>query len=294
MADNFIPYNTQLKKLRDKRLIVPSSAKRILEREGYHSIINGYRDPFKFKIHPEFEFINGTNFNEVYSLYKLDRDLRSAYLKKILKIEQAVRSAIAYEFTKSNKKNNRAYLDFRNFDYTRTHKNIMVRGRLETKYIGSDIHRVVSNLSSKLSNSHNKVLKHYITKHQQVPLWILINSLTMGELVYLYTFLKPAQRDKVSSRFNVSDDQFHWFIEQLKIYRNICAHEERFYCYTQGWGMINIWHLYITMINYLPNEECVLLTESIKSIFLKYESEFKTITFDTITTRMGFPNSWHR
>ena len=88
MADNFLPHNTQLRVLRDKHLEVPSRAKRVLEREGYHAVINGYREPFKATTSPEFFFIKGTHFDEVHSLYEFDRELRTIFLKKMLKIEQ--------------------------------------------------------------------------------------------------------------------------------------------------------------------------------------------------------------
>ncbi|MDE8065855.1 Abi family protein [Erysipelothrix rhusiopathiae] len=292
MADYFITHNSQLKKLRKKNLVVPTRAKRILESEGYHAVINGYREPFKSTTSPEFMFIPGTHFDELYALYELDRDLRSVFLKKILKIEQALRSSIAYHFSINNKANNRAYLDFRNFDYTRTHKNIIRNGRIERKLIGNDVHNVIATLSKKMSNPHNDVIKHYITEHQSVPLWIVVNTLTLGELLYLYTFLMPDQRIAVAKDFGVSDDKLHWFIEQLKIYRNKCAHEERFYCYKQRWGMKNVYHLHQKMKLYLTKADANKLDSNVRKTFLKYSSSFKSIPFANILIEMGYPTNY--
>ncbi|CAM3512514.1 Abi family protein [Erysipelothrix sp. HDW6B] len=292
MADIFLTHNTQLKKLRNKNLEVPARAKRILESEGYHAVINGYRDPFKATTSPEFIFLPGTHFDEIYALYEMDRDLRNVFLKKILKIEQALRSSIAYHFSSNNKSNNRAYLDFRNFDYTRTQKNIMKHGKLRTKYIGTDVHNVIATLSKKMSSSHNEVIKHYITEHQSVPLWILVNTLTMGELLYLYTFLMPNQRAAVAKDFNVTDDELHWFIEQLKIYRNKCAHEERFYCYKQSWGMTDVYHLHNRMKFFFTKSDANKLDRNVINTFTKYSSSFKTIPFSNLLTEMGYPANY--
>ena len=73
----FKTHNQQLKILRDRGLEVPSEKKRDLENENYYNIINGYKDLFlciDSRGLPEVpeKFIEGTHFDEVFSLYKLD------------------------------------------------------------------------------------------------------------------------------------------------------------------------------------------------------------------------------
>lgn len=292
MADKFITHNTQLKKLRDKGLIVPSRAKRILESESYHAVINGYREPFVATTYPEFMFLPGTHFDEVYQLYEFDRDLRNLYMKKMLKIEQSIRSSVAYHFSKANRNNNRAYLDFRNFDHNRNKKYIEVGTTLKQKWIGTDVHNVIATLSKKMSNPHNEVIKHYITEHLSVPLWIIVNTLTMGELLYLYLFLKPDQRDAVANDFNATDNELQWFLEQLKIYRNKCAHDERFYCYKQSWGMTDLFHLHNKMKTFLRPQDAKSLESKLNKLFSKYDNKFLTIPFSNILLDMGFPPTY--
>lgn len=295
MADKFLPHRTQLQILRNKGLSIPNGSKamRILEREGYHSIINGYRDLFCHSKTPTFSFKRGSQFDEIHALYDFDRDLRNVFLKKILKIEQTLRSTIAYEFSKRNRNNNRAYLDFRNFDFNRKHKNVKKRGgRLEAKWLNKDVHSVISMLNNKMSNQYNSVIKHYITEHQSVPLWILLNTVTLGELENVYVFLTPDTRNSVAKKFNFSDDELHWFITQLKIYRNICAHEERFFCSKQSWGLIDIYHLYQKMMVLLPNSDANRFSGQVKSLIKKYSPKFSTISFDQISDLMGFPRNF--
>lgn len=292
MADQFLPYRTQLQHLRSKGLFIPNGSKamRILEREGYHAIINGYRDPFCHASTPTFSFKNGTHFDEVHALYEFDRDLRNIYLKKMLRLEQNIRSSIAYSFSKRNRTNNRAYLDFRNFDYRRTEKTISTRhGGTRSVKLNKDVHFVTSMLNSKMSNRYNNVIKHYVSEHQSVPLWILVNTLTIGELEHLYIFLTPTIRDEVSNVFSLTDQELQWFISQLKIYRNICAHEERFYCSSQSWGMINIYSLYQKMIVLLPTTDANRFTTQLSNLFKRYQGKFTTINFSDILTKMGFP-----
>lgn len=84
-SDKMKPFKThrqQLSILRSRGLNIKdgSKAMRILERENYYSLINGYKDLFLLKdsnnkvIEPE-RYITGTSFDEIYNLYCFDRDL---------------------------------------------------------------------------------------------------------------------------------------------------------------------------------------------------------------------------
>lgn len=80
----FESHNKQLKILRRRGMEVPSSAKRDLENENYYNIINGYKDLFlELDVNGNFlvpdKYKQGTHFKEVFSLYKLDRNLGMFY-----------------------------------------------------------------------------------------------------------------------------------------------------------------------------------------------------------------------
>lgn len=88
-------YRQQLSKLRSRGMIIKkgsqgSRAMRILERENYYNVINGYKE--LFLDHPataasDEQYKAGTTFDEVYALYCFDREIRGIYLKYLLKIE---------------------------------------------------------------------------------------------------------------------------------------------------------------------------------------------------------------
>lgn len=90
----FKTYRQQLAILRSRGLSIPNGSKamRILERENYYSLINGYKDLFLVRdvtgksVSPE-QYIPGTTFDELYSLYTFDRALRNILLEAILKFE---------------------------------------------------------------------------------------------------------------------------------------------------------------------------------------------------------------
>ena len=85
----FMTYAQQIKHLKSKGLIVSNSEmpKRVLANENYYNVINGYKELFvdKDKSTEEKEVYKvGSNFSELYSLYKFDCELKAVLLKKYL------------------------------------------------------------------------------------------------------------------------------------------------------------------------------------------------------------------
>lgn len=89
MADkSYKSYRQQLNILRSRGLKIGkgaqgSRAMRILERENYYNVINGYKELFlssKSTLSSNETFKSGTTFNEIYALYSFDRELRNIYI----------------------------------------------------------------------------------------------------------------------------------------------------------------------------------------------------------------------
>lgn len=81
---------------------------RILEKENYYSLINGYKDLFlqvDAKGDPQLpeKYKNGTTFDEIYKLFCFDRDLRNTLLEYLLKFESNIKSKISYRFSEKYK-----------------------------------------------------------------------------------------------------------------------------------------------------------------------------------------------
>ena len=88
-------------------------AKNILLNSNYYNIVNGYKDLFLDDKNKTL-YKCGTQFEEIYALYDFDRQLRNIFLEFILKIENSLRSLIAYEFSKTYGNDN--YLKLENFE----------------------------------------------------------------------------------------------------------------------------------------------------------------------------------
>jgi abortive infection bacteriophage resistance protein len=289
---DFQTHNQQIQQLRKKGLVITNSSKvkRLLESDNYYTIVNGYRELFAASTTP-FRFLPGTGFMEIYSLYDLDRELRGIYLKYLLKIEKTLQTLSSYYFSKENKRNNRAYLDFRKF-------------RVPTPASGfpqaSDIHKTISMFSTKMANTHDTAIQHYITKHQEVPFWVLANSLTMGDIGYVYYFMMDAQRRELAQHLTnlrrteyrdktikVTEHDIDIMLFFGKFFRNSCAHNERFFC--KGTQKIqNIKILLDKSKDFLTKRDFLSFSNSIHRLFDDYAPKFITISISSIRRKAGF------
>jgi len=113
----FLDYNSQLAYLKQKHLTIAddSSAQTALEKIGYYSLINGYKDIFK---NPSSNtFYPETTFNDILSLYLFDAELRDVFLKYILIFEKHIKSSLSYHFSHLYGSGIAFYQDIRNYDY---------------------------------------------------------------------------------------------------------------------------------------------------------------------------------
>jgi len=182
-------------------------------------------------------------------------------------------------------------LDFRNFRLPADKKGYPKK---------SEIHKTIAMFSAKMSDEHNEFLQHYITKRQEIPFWVLINTLTMGEIFYVFYYLKDSQRNAIALYFtkhrrkeynnlsiNISVNEIDTFLSYARHFRNSCAHNERFYC--KNTAMIqDIKKLKDKMGNFLSKKDFATFQKKIDSIFLKYTSAFSTVSILTIKRKAGF------
>ena len=115
---NYKTFDDQINILQERGLIINDidQAKEILEIHNYYNVINGYKDLFCYTDENKNEkFIKGTTFNEIYSLYEFDRELRAIIFKYTLQIENTLSTLVSHVFSKYHGVEN--YLRYSNFDF---------------------------------------------------------------------------------------------------------------------------------------------------------------------------------
>lgn len=217
MKKQFKTYEEQLDILISKGLIVDNDTLKILRKNNYYFLINRYKNVF---IEPNVKpnvFKKGTHFNEIVSLYNFDRNLRIILLKYIITIENTLKSIISYEFSKKYDYN---YLDINSYD----NFNFDEKRVNELKGFFKSINNIIKN-----SLKHEKHLRYYKENYEDIPLWIVINNLSLGMLISFYSYMKKEDRENVAREFEISSTELYNFLEVLLHFRNYSAHNQRIF-----------------------------------------------------------------
>ena len=98
-----------------------------------------------------------------------------------------------------------------------------------------------------LRNSKNEAVDYYRENNNgKVPLWVLSNALTFGNIEHFFNLMKPRERTKVCKRiaqatgrlgqgnpyFDPKDARLA--LDPIVKFRNKCAHDDRLYCAKVG------------------------------------------------------------
>lgn len=196
----------------------------VLSQCNYYNLINGNKELFlDYKRinedpHHHEVFKPNTTIEELKALYDFDRELRILTLKYLFIIERKFKSNLAYYFEQFHKSPN-AYLyaeSYNQYKIKEINKTIII---LKKEY----------NRASRTETSH----KHYIKSIEHVPLWVFINFISFGTCSKMYKNMNPKEQTLISkclASIN-TPSMFATFMEYLTNIRNICAHDERLYCY---------------------------------------------------------------
>ncbi|MBQ9258516.1 MAG: Abi family protein [Neisseriaceae bacterium] len=230
---NFTDFEQQIKILKQRNLsfISEEFAYVSLKRFGYYNIINGYKDPYIEKTkNGEEIYKSGVTFEQIFSLYQLDRNLRNAVINSMLEIEDNLRNAVAHIIAESFTAEEKKYLDRTNY---RSGRNRNGETQLDS---------IMKKFNKILQDKTLEPVIHYKETYNNVPPWILLKGASFGNLVNFIKILKPAQKNKVISLiYNIkeeiiSTDDFikNLFSDTIFVcldYRNRSAHGGRIYNY---------------------------------------------------------------
>ena len=185
----FITYSEQLNVLTQKKQLNISDlsyAEGKLHDIGYYSLIDGYKDIFYNPMTRTYE--EGTNFTDIVALYEFDENLRSLVFKYICHVEQKIRSLISYSFCEAFSENQSAYLNPTNYNIS--NKN------------SRDITKLISILTYEANqNTEHSYVVYQRNTYGNVPLWVIMKTLTLGQTSKMYSFMLPSIKSKVSVHY---------------------------------------------------------------------------------------------
>lgn len=211
----FLTYEQQIDLLKNKGLNIPDSEKAItlLKEHSYFDLINGYKKPFKAE---DGNYKKNISFDDIYCLYCFDDELRYALIKRIMEVEIHIKSLLSYSFCEQFGDEEAGYLNVNNYNYSITSNQ-------------SEINKLISIITD-LQNKSDSFLymKHQKSKYGNIPLWVLVKVMTLGNASKMYSFQKPEIQTKISKEFKgITEHGLETFLDILTKFRNVCAHNER-------------------------------------------------------------------
>ncbi len=159
MDKPFKTYEELIELMESRGLRTGPRARRILEREGYYPVVNGYKDLF---LDSPDRFRRGATLDEVYALFVMDRRLRSTLFRHMALCEGALKTVSTYVFCSRHSDDNEAYLDPAN--YAR-------KGRraVTARDISGEMTRVLGRVPDKSPKFKKDYLEHYKMTHDTCP-----------------------------------------------------------------------------------------------------------------------------
>ena len=247
-------------------------------------------------------FIEGTTFEELYSLFLFDRQFRNIVFKNLLIIENNLKSIISYQLSKKYGYKENDYLKSKNF----------TDDPYKTKQINDLIRKMKRQIS--VNGKQHAATAHYLINYGYIPLWVVVKVLSFGIVGELYTILQYQDQKEIADVFGVDIYSMVEYLPILANYRNLCAHEDILFDHrtqkeigdtfyhsflkipkedgTYQYGKNDIFALVIILKQFLSNDEFVNFCEEVDERIRNLDYNLKAIKVSKVLRHMGFPKNW--
>ncbi len=249
-------------------------AKEILLRNNYYNLINNFS---KFMINGFNNYEDNTYFENILIVHDLDRELKKILFEYLTEIESIFKAMLIYEYCKEYQEEY-AFLNIRNYD----------KNNLSSAFSVISTYTNIINFYS--NDKKANAIKHYISNHNDVPLWVLSSFLTLGQSIYFYNTLTPTLKYTIVKNHinnNLSTENkiirldvavFSSILENIRQIRNVVAHNNRlinFKCKNN-----------IKYINGLHNQDKRKSRQTVYSTILTFKCFLDTNKYTNLENRL--------
>lgn len=242
-AKPFLPVADQIELLRQRNLIINDDAEvgAWLQRAGYYRL-SGYWYPFRRSevvgtvtlangatrddIRVRDDLLPGTTWDQVVELYEFDRKLRQLVFDAIERVEVGLRFHVGH--TLGARGGAEAYVHSANLDESQAG---LKRGRRRL----SQHDQLLAKIQDATDQSDAQFVEHYKNTYSSpMPIWMITELLSFGDLLFLFRLLATRDRDAIAREIGLLDSsgsgaggalQAWW--KNLRYIRNTCAHHSR-------------------------------------------------------------------
>ncbi len=203
-----LTYAQQVALLQSRGLVVNNTndAGKFLQQVNYYRF-SAYCIPFQ---NPRDVFSPGITFDTIVELYRLDEELRNAFMALLSPIEVFIRTRIVYELS-------HGWGAFAHYD-----PSIFRDNSKHTEWVAS--------LDEEVNRGKETFLEHYKTKYTgfpRLPLWMACEIMSIGSLSLLYSGLLPNPQRRICTNLEIGQYVLRSWMHHITYLRNTCAHHNR-------------------------------------------------------------------
>ncbi|UXR78280.1 MULTISPECIES: Abi family protein [unclassified Staphylococcus] len=236
----------------------------VISNYNYYNVVNAYKDLFLEKGTQSERYISGTTPDQLLAIYKFDEALRITLLRYLLKIEEKVKHCITQSFFSHflNDENlAQSEKDTLHKDSSYINKKYYDTSNSKKEDTFSRFQEIAYNQINSQYKKDNSSIKKYKDEHGYIPMWVLFNILMFGNISKFFTILNKDIKVKVMKLMGIkwgfqveqeTIEQFESTLEILTLARNVCAHNERLYCFKHN---IPLKDRYLSFKKALPSPE---------------------------------------
>jgi len=290
----YLTINELIDYIKSKGIVVSNEeeTKEILKQNNYY-VIMGYKDLFI----KDNKYKDNVSFDNIYSLYKFDRELKMLFLNTLLDVENIIKNAIVNQFCSTYGFKEDNYLNKDNYNMTHT-------------YLPKIMGIFKQQIEEKKKN--NVAVEYYINTYNFVPFWIISKVLSFGLIKDLYNIMKKTDERVIKdSVCHFKDTKIKHLYTQLQLMvhkRNNTAHDEIFFndidrkllihkteehkkfnLSNNRSGLNDTLGLLICIKNILPKKDYNKLIEDLSSLIDNYINNNNVITKEELLSEMHLP-----
>lgn len=290
----YLTINELIDYIKSKGIVVSNEeeTKEILKQNNYY-VIMGYKDLFI----KDNKYKDNVSFDNIYSLYKFDRELKMLFLNTLLDVENIIKNAIVNQFCSTYGFKEDNYLNKDNYNMTHT-------------YLPKIMGIFKQQIEEKKKN--NVAVEYYINTYNFVPFWIISKVLSFGLIKDLYNIMKKTDERVIKdSVCHFKDTKIKHLYTQLQLMvhkRNNTAHDEIFFndidrkllihkteehkkfnLSNNRSGLNDTLGLLICIKNILPKKDYNKLIEDLSSLIDNYINNNNVITKEELLNEMHLP-----
>ena len=292
-------------KSRNLKFLDEEKSRKYLLINNYYTLINVYS---KFLMVSQDVYEDNSYFENIMDIHHFDKEIKSTIFKNIIEAEHHFKSVLAYRYSEEFKNQKYAYLHLSNYDINENDEPNIAR------FIAS-ISKIIE---EKIRPNQENAIKHYHDTYNNVPIWVMINFMTLGQTNIFYSYLNKSLKNTIAKDMNyflsentsmktmLRQEELSSYLRNIYNLRNAVAHNNKILDFKAPTNSKfnkflhkesertsprqNVYSIIISLKCFLQKEQYAQLNNSILKRMKKLEAKITKNSYIKVIDSLGIPH----